>query len=332
MRRTATALLIGLLLVAAPAFATTYFVPGSYTTIQKALNASKSGDVVQVSPGTYLENISVKAGVQLIGSGPENTIIDGKAAYITVFVPYNATSSTRVEGFTIRNGNYQKGGGLYFQSGATAVISNCHIQGNRASIRGGGVFVDNMASPVIEFCQITGNVAIEGAGIYAQTSTPVIRWNVICGNTATTFGGGIHLAFCTGAVVEQNTIVYNTSGSAYGSGISVAGTSATLRNNIVAFNGGGPGVWSQGCTITDNCSIVYGNAAGNYAGGITAGLHSLSEDPLFCDPENCEDLSVQGASPAVSNQSCGLIGALTVGCEETATEETTWGSIKKMYR
>ncbi|RPJ41361.1 MAG: DUF1565 domain-containing protein, partial [Candidatus Latescibacterota bacterium] len=137
MRRTATALLIGLLLVAAPAFATTYFVPGSYTTIQKALNASKSGDVVQVSPGTYLENISVKAGVQLIGSGPENTIIDGKAAYITVFVPYNATSSTRVEGFTIRNGNYQKGGGLYFQSGATAVISNCHIQGNRATIRGG---------------------------------------------------------------------------------------------------------------------------------------------------------------------------------------------------
>jgi hypothetical protein len=161
----------------------------------------------------------------------------------------------------------------------------------------------------------------------------VIRWNVICGNTATTFGGGMHLAFCTGAVVEQNTIAYNTSAGAYGSGISLAGSSVTLRNNIVAFNAGGPGVWSQNCVQTDVCSIVYGNVSGNYAGGVSAGLYSVSADPLFCFPGNCDDLSLNAMSPAATNQSCGLIGALTVGCgEATATEETSWGSIKSMYR
>ncbi|MBM3319966.1 MAG: right-handed parallel beta-helix repeat-containing protein [Candidatus Eisenbacteria bacterium] len=333
MKKASTVLLFGLLLLAAawPAGAATIFVPGSYNTIQKGINAARSGDIVQVGPGTYSENISLKAGVQLIGAGPEFTTIDGKGSYITVFVPYNATSSTRLEGFTVRNGSYQKGGGIYFQSGSTAVISNCHIRQNRASIRGGGIFVDNMASPTIEFCRITENTAHEGAGIYAQTSTPVIRWNVICGNQATSFGGGIHLAFCTGAVVEQNTIAYNSCAPGYGSGISLAGTSPALRNNIVAFNTGGPGVWAQNCTPSDLCSIVWGNPAGNYH-GVVQGQGSVSADPLFCSPEGCDDLTVSGSSPAVSDPACGLIGALSIGCGETATENTSWGAVKSMYR
>jgi parallel beta-helix repeat protein len=284
-----------------------------------------------VGAGTYQENLQVKAGVQVIGAGIGSTILDGKAAYITVFFPYNATRSTRLEGFTVRNGSYSKGGGVYFQSGSAAVLSNCEIRDNRASVRGGGVYVDNMASPLIEFCRITGNQTYEGGGIYAQTASPTIRWNVICGNTATSTGGGIHFAYSGGAVLEQNTIAYNTSGSGYGAGISIVGSSLTLRNNIIAFNRGGCGAWSQDCVLTDACSIVYGNEGGNYCGAISAGVGSVSADPLFCG-EGCDDLTVSGSSPAATSQTCGLIGALSVGCGETATENSSWGRIKSMYR
>jgi len=40
-----------------------------YSTIQAAINAASSGDVIMVGPGTYAEQLTLKAGVRVIGTG-----------------------------------------------------------------------------------------------------------------------------------------------------------------------------------------------------------------------------------------------------------------------
>src|SRR5262245_10960853 len=51
--------LLPALLFATPALAVTWNVPVDFPTIQQAINASSSGDVIIVAPGVYPENIVV---------------------------------------------------------------------------------------------------------------------------------------------------------------------------------------------------------------------------------------------------------------------------------
>ena len=46
------------------AYAATLLVPENYPTIQRAINAASSGDLVEVDIGTYRENIVLRDGVQ----------------------------------------------------------------------------------------------------------------------------------------------------------------------------------------------------------------------------------------------------------------------------
>src|SRR5262249_11494788 len=59
-------------------------VPGDYPTIQRAIIASASGDIIQVSPGVYSENISFRGkAITVTSTNPadaevvKNTIIQG---------------------------------------------------------------------------------------------------------------------------------------------------------------------------------------------------------------------------------------------------------------
>jgi len=84
------------------AYPKTLHVPTQYPTIQAAINAANSGDIIQVASGTYNESILVNKSVWLIAENPSNTIIDGnRTERNTVHVVAN---NVRIEGFTIQNG------------------------------------------------------------------------------------------------------------------------------------------------------------------------------------------------------------------------------------
>src|SRR5690349_21533685 len=55
---------------------------GDYTTIGSALTAASSGQTIFIRPGTYTENLTLKAGVDLVSFGAEgsrpNVTISGK--------------------------------------------------------------------------------------------------------------------------------------------------------------------------------------------------------------------------------------------------------------
>lgn len=72
--------------------------------IQAAINAAESGDIIKVFSGTYNENIVVNKSVSLIGENPLNTIIDGTGKERDVIFITANTNNVRIEGFTIQNG------------------------------------------------------------------------------------------------------------------------------------------------------------------------------------------------------------------------------------
>src|SRR3989344_8940731 len=56
-------------------FANTLNVPANYTTIQDAINNASIGDVINVSAGTYDEDLVIDKTIELVGSPNLDTII-----------------------------------------------------------------------------------------------------------------------------------------------------------------------------------------------------------------------------------------------------------------
>ncbi len=81
-----------LMLCSVIGWATTRNVPGTYSTIQLAVNAAASGDIISVAAGTYAENVNVNKSVIIDGAGSATT---------------HVTTSTSTPVFTISANNVQ---------------------------------------------------------------------------------------------------------------------------------------------------------------------------------------------------------------------------------
>jgi len=273
----------------------------AYHTVQGGLDTAVSGDEVWVAAETYVENITLKSGVALYGgfAGTETareqrnwtvnvTVLDGGQAGRVVTAPSGATASTRIDGFTIRNGSVSDadGGGIYCDSSSPTITNNT-ITGNTTSYDGGGIYCYD-SSPTIANNTITGNTAsYDGGGIYCYDSSPTITNNVIDGNDAADdygYGGAIYCWYSS-PTIANNTLTGNH--ASQGGGICCdSDSSPTLLNNIVAFNSSG--IYRYGsCTPTLRYNCVYGNTAYEYS-GIGPGTGDISADPGFVDPGNAD--------------------------------------------
>jgi hypothetical protein len=111
-----------------------------------------------------------------------------------------------------------------------------------------------------------------------------------------------------------------------------------VDNTIIAASTAGRAMYI-GHVLSLSCCDIYGNVGGDWVGGLEDHLGingNISEDPLFCDPEN-GDFTISSDSPCAPfsppNEECDLIGAWPVGCESpTVTMEATWGRIKARFR
>lgn len=183
-------------------------------TVQAGLDAAISGDQVWVARGAYVERITLALGVGLYGGfagneslltqrppfprptpDPNETILDGNQQGSVVTSPEGATTSTRIDGFTIRDGSGTQvgfellggGGGGILCDQSSPTISNNTITGNSAELGGGGggILCANSSSPTIS----NTIVAFNSSGIYTVTGTPALRHNCVYGNTAYNYSG-----------------------------------------------------------------------------------------------------------------------------------------------
>ena len=123
--------------------------------IAPAVAAAKSGDTIQVGPGTYTGGVTIGISVHLLGAGPGATIIRGGGSVLTIGAfgalrePAVSISGVTITGgvarsspesvpFTGKAGVWAAGGGIeippgaHHTAGATVTISGSVITGNYA--------------------------------------------------------------------------------------------------------------------------------------------------------------------------------------------------------
>ena len=242
-----------------------------YKSIQAAINAASSGDVVKVAQGTYYEAVKmIRKDITLLGGysppdwtsqgDPSSTVINASGSGATVEIQ---GARAVVDNFTITGGTghysdwhgWTRGGGLFIwdDGNRSIVISDNIIEGNSAG-EGGGVCVEGL----------------ENRPLNAQLLRNVIRNN--SANVNPRWGGGLTLIYAT-AVLEGNTISNNT--AKWGGGFHIWKSAPTIDGNIITGNialqsservGGAFFIEESSAFIKNN--IIAGNQAADYAAGI----------------------------------------------------------------
>lgn len=303
-----------------------YVPTPTYPTIQSGIDASSSGDTVNVAAGIYYENIYLKSGVIIKGAGASITTINSGDVNATVVTAYNVDSTAKLDGFTITGGNY----GIYNDS-SSPTINNNIITGNAVV----GIYNRYSSSPTITDNTITGNAAF---GIYnLQSSSPIITNNVITSfsnrgifnsinsspmiinNIISGNGYGISNYSSSSPTITNNpitrnfvngidndydcspTITNNTITRNFENGIdNGVNSSPTITNNIITSNSI-MGIYADtSSSPTIDYNDVWTNAT-NYSGCI-AGANDISEDPLFVNP-GADDFHLQVVSPCIDTGS-----------------------------
>ena len=218
-------------------------------TIQQAVNQSGSGDLIEVAPGTYTENVTVSQSVTIQGDAFNPSIVDGNQLG-PVFI-IDSGNSVNLTSLTIMNGNASGesnvGGGIQNNGGTLTVIQST-INGNKATgsgPAGGGIFNSGGGTLTVINSTISGNQAVggDGGGMLNASNgsggggTATLVNVTINGNSATN-GGGI--ANAVGATLNfTNTIV---SGSPAGGDCVNSGTIGTNSHNLVQDGSCSPAV------------------------------------------------------------------------------------------
>lgn len=304
-----------------------------------------------------------------LGAGQDLTIIDCEVNGRGFVFNHGETAASRVEGVTVRYGHADLldgttdewiGGGVYCNgasptfvnvifehcfartmggavgcyNNASPTFTNCRMTDNRSDEIGGGIYVYN-GDPVFDHCYIGQNISRgDGGGVECVGNTisigghpvggaaPVFQWCTIVENVTGYVGGGMYADGCT-LTLTHSTVAYNE-----GLGVQTVGLqSVTIDHTLIAFNTGW-GLLLECGNVT--CTDSYGNHDGNWGWYSPAySTHDIfSEDPHFC---GTGDYTLRSDSPC-TGASCGQVGAYGVGCTATATQPTTWGGLKTLFR
>ncbi|MFZ3169286.1 MAG: NosD domain-containing protein [Candidatus Methanoperedens sp.] len=107
----------------------------TYTTIQSAIDAAKTGDTILVDEGIYNENPLIKTnGISVMGKNREKTIIEGRKTSSGIRI--DEVNNIVISGFTIKNsgGGGQEDAGVAIYKGNGNTVSNLIITGNSVGI------------------------------------------------------------------------------------------------------------------------------------------------------------------------------------------------------
>ena len=253
-------------------------------TIQGAVDAALSGDIINVKPGIYNENVVVYKSVTIDGAGVDKTIVNGDTNGDTVgdgsvFTIGDATVA--LSDMTITNGKAQYGAGIYIYNEGTLNLKNILITHNTIENYyggGGGIFNEHGTVNMYAGSSITDNTATSGGGPYIGGSCGGGIFNLlgtvnmyagssITDNTASFGGGGIRNTYGTINMYADSSIDHNRCNFGGGGISNYLGTLNMYPGSSIAYNtamlGGGMNSAGtvdmyEGSSITDNAATMNG--------------------------------------------------------------------------
>jgi len=274
------------------ALGVTWNVPGDSATIQGGIDLASYGDTVQVAAGTYIENITLKNGVTLIGAGAATTIIDGNNSG-SVVTSSSCDPNTVIDGFTITRGNAYDGGGMQNYNSST-VVTNCTFTGN-VSLEVGGGMSNSGGSPTITGCTFSENSPAGyslGGAMCNSYSSPVITGCTFINNVANGFqqagtglGGAMYNDYSS-PVITGCTFTQNRSregAGMYNHNSNPAVTDCRFIRNLATYTTGAAGMQNKSSSPTlTNCTFSGNVGAGGSMGNPRAGalLNQSSSNPI----------------------------------------------------
>ncbi len=294
-------------------------VPNDYTTIQAAIDAATTADLICVGSGTWAENVDFGGAEVTVWAvkGAAATIIDGGALNSVVRFTTGEGPGAALRGFTLTNGYETYAGGGVRIEGASPTLEDLVVRGNDGGYYGGGVYVDEGA-PTLTRVAVRDNSAYHywewergaGGGVYLRDADAILDDVIVEGNIAGEYGGGLCL-YDSDAVLTNLTIREN-SGVLMGAGIAAWGGAPRLSNVRVLDNAtptfwgfgdidsrGGGAYLSADARLTN--VLVAGNSDVLGAGGlfIDAGYEPVLTNVIVTD--NSSGLYAEaGAAPILS--------------------------------
>ncbi len=284
----------------------------AYSTLQAAASRAGYGSEIWVAAGIY----SRDKGNEVAGLPPGSSVFGGFAGNETVREQRDsvtnpttidgqgkrrcvtAASMDSMDGFLLRNGVADYGGGMF-----NGTATNCNFTNDSADY-GGGLY-----NGVATLCTFTDDSAKYGGGIYKGTGT-----NCTFTENSATCGGGIY----NGAAAKCTFI--GNSATSYGSGAyQCTATHCTFSGNSTDDSGGGMYLGTAAnCVFTEN-------SAKNYGGGVYNGT---STNCLFTG--NSAD-GGGGGTYQCTTTNCTFMGNTATGygggtCQGAAINCIIWGN------
>jgi len=229
---------------------TTIGTRGTYSTIQTAITDAPSGTTIFIRPGTYTEDLTLKAGISLQGFDASQT---GKATVIVGNMTASYVGTANISGLTLRT----NGTAFLTVSGANATILNIYdsyLDMTNAT----GIVNSGSGSPaIVNIRNCNGNLGTTGISLFTMTNNAALQMDFCeIGNS-----GGSTTASTSSS---PNSITLNSSQLNFPISVTSTGSVTAyytqLSNSATALTTAGTGVSSL-----NNC----------YLSGLTASAVSI---------------------------------------------------------
>jgi hypothetical protein len=270
--------------------------PAGTTSLREAVfQANGSADnVVQFDPALNGSTITLQNGevavtqpMSITGPGADKLTISGNDASRIFYVHGSSATPVTIDGLSLTAGySSVNGGGAVYAHNAALTLRHAVVSNSKSLSRGGSLYCkDGQCS--LSDVTISGNHAPAGAGVFFAAPQYVSHFEFdisdsrVVGNIASGKGGGIYSQFGAGTVTRTK-VVGNSSGSSgggivfdlgFGSHGYVIVDSSTISGNSAGNSpttrGGGIYATAQCyCSVNVTRSLISGNRAGLYGGGI----------------------------------------------------------------
>ena len=256
--------------------------------------------VIILLPGIYSHSsnneyfpLNIKNYTSLAGQSGQEAVLDAEYESRLIYC-FNDTAAL-ISNLTMRNGVADSGGCIFSENSAVN-FDSCNIYGNYAHaggavyslndvglnligniIRmdssygsGGAVYLENGRCDLLNNRILDNHAIFNGGGIYSIGTALTMDSNMVVKNTSGAQGGGIYCDSLVNAIIINNKIDVNSSGSDYG-GVWLSGRDINFLDNVVSRNrsdnnGGGMGFMVPGIIFEGN--LIESNRSMNNGGGL----------------------------------------------------------------